>query len=56
MKYILKKKISERTINERYFISNGTRWKRQIEILINLFEQDFDNTYSKVIKIFLNNN
>ena len=55
MKYLLKKKISEITINQDYFISNGTRWKKNIKILINQFEQDFDNTYSKVIEILKDN-
>lgn len=51
--FINKEKIYERTINECYFISNGTRWKSSIKKLINYFEQDYENIYEMIIDILM---
>jgi len=49
--FILEEKVSERTFNECYYISNGTRWKSKMTKLIKSFDQDYDNIYKKILNI-----
>ena len=49
--YISNKSISERVINESYYISNGTRWKSEMKSIMFKLEKRIDTIESKITDI-----